>query len=75
MGRLLPEQLAVSILEIMQKLASERGKINLLSYEFATLIAIVTERASPCVRCMVRPNYTKTFKFGTQKSLLRGYAI
>ena len=36
-GRLLPEQLAVSILEIMQKLASERGKINLLTYKFATL--------------------------------------
>lgn len=74
-GRLLPEQLAVSIPEIMQKISSERGKINLLSYKFATFTPIVTENESPCVRCMVRPNYTKIFKFGTWKSLLWGYAM
>ena len=73
-GRLLPEQLAVSIPEITQKIVSERGKINLPSYRFATLTPIVSENASPCARCMVRPNNTETFKFGTQKSLLWGYA-
>lgn len=73
-GRLLPEQLIVSTPEITQKIVSERGKINLPSYRFATLTPIVSENASLCAQCMLKPNNTKTFKFGTQKSLLRGYA-
>lgn len=46
---------------------------NYLPHTDLTLTPIVSENASPCTQCMLRPNNTKTFKFGTQKSLLRSY--